>query len=401
MDGVRVESVPLERLGAVEDVWRALSRRALEPNVFAEPAFVVNALRHLAPGAQCRPVLVWRGAADDRLIGALVLETPLALPGLRVARIWRSEQAGLAALLLDQDEAAEALAALLDWLARARPAVAGLLAPALAEAGPTNGALAALARRQNLRGLDLGRTERALLLAPAAPDGGFEDRLPKKRSKEWARLLRRLGERGAVAFRVAADAEAIEAFLSIEARGWKGARRTALGSDPGRAAFTRAMLAAMARDGALAVHVLAVGGAAIAAAVVLRSGERAFYWKTAYDEAYAEYSPGVASDPRPFARPDARSDPRGHRFLRDCRPPDDRPAVAGAARSGRPGDRHALRPGDRARALGRLRAGAAPHQGNRKAADQSVARAQAVVIPHGSSGRASSGSMIGIPSRMG
>lgn len=293
MDGVRVESVPLERLGAVEDVWRALSRRALEPNVFAEPAFVVNALRHLAPGAQCRPVLVWRGAADDRLIGALVLETPLALPGLRVARIWRSEQAGLAALLLDQDEAAEALAALLDWLARARPAVAGLLAPALAEAGPTKGALAALARRQNLRRLDLGRAERALLLAPAAPDGGFEDRLPKKRSKEWARLLRRLGERGAVAFRVAADAEAIEAFLSIEARGWKGARRTALGSDPGRAAFTRAMLAAMARDGALAVHVLAVGGAAIAAAVVLRSGERAFYWKTAYDEAYAEYSPGV------------------------------------------------------------------------------------------------------------
>ena len=293
MDGVRVESVPLERLGAVEDVWRALSRRALEPNVFAEPAFVVNALRHLAPGAQCRPVLVWRGAADDRLIGALVLETPLALPGLRVARIWRSEQAGLAALLLDQDEAAEALAALLDWLARARPAVAGLLAPALAEAGPTKGALAALARRQNLRRLDLGRAERALLLAPAAPDGGFEDRLPKKRSKEWARLLRRLGERGAVAFHVAADAEAIEAFLSIEARGWKGARRTALGSDPGRAAFTRAMLAAMARDGALAVHVLAVGGAAIAAAVVLRSGERAFYWKTAYDEAYAEYSPGV------------------------------------------------------------------------------------------------------------
>ena len=28
-------------------------------------------------------------------------------------------------------------------------------------------------------------------------------------------------------------------------------------------------------------------------ALVLRSGDRAFYWKTAYDEAYAEYSPGV------------------------------------------------------------------------------------------------------------
>ncbi len=26
---------------------------------------------------------------------------------------------------------------------------------------------------------------------------------------------------------------------------------------------------------------------------MLRSGDRAFYWKTAYDEAYAEYSPGL------------------------------------------------------------------------------------------------------------
>ena len=31
----------------------------------------------------------------------------------------------------------------------------------------------------------------------------------------------------------------------------------------------------------------------IAAAAVLRAGNRAFYWKTAYDERFAAYSPGV------------------------------------------------------------------------------------------------------------
>jgi hypothetical protein len=41
------------------------------------------------------------------------------------------------------------------------------------------------------------------------------------------------------------------------------------------------------------VHELALDDAPIASAIVLRSGARAFYWKTAYDERFAEFSPGV------------------------------------------------------------------------------------------------------------
>jgi hypothetical protein len=36
-----------------------------------------------------------------------------------------------------------------------------------------------------------------------------------------------------------------------------------------------------------------VDGRAIAAAIVLRSGRCAWFWKIAYDEAFARYSPGV------------------------------------------------------------------------------------------------------------
>ena len=293
MTGDRVESIATERAAAHEGPWRALCARALEPNVFAEPAFVVNALRHFAPNRQLRLVLVWRGPPGGRLIGACVLETPPAPPGLRVARIWRSDQAGLAALALDRDEAPAALEALVDWLARGRPRVLGLLAPALDAAGPTTAALAALAGRRKLRDFGFSQVDRAVLAASTPLAGEFEASLPKKRVKEWRRRMRRLAEAGAVTFRIASDAAAIEEFLALEARGWKGARRTALGLDAGLAAFTRAMLAAMARDGALAIHLLAVDGAAIAAGIVLRAGDRAFYWKTAYDEAYSEYSPGV------------------------------------------------------------------------------------------------------------
>jgi hypothetical protein len=117
--------------------------------------------------------------------------------------------------------------------------------------------------------------------------------LPKKRLKEWSRQMRRLKERGPVQFRVAADAAAVEKFLVLEATGWKGAQHTALGADASLAAFTRTMLGSLAQDGRLAIHLLERDGEALAIGLMLRSGDRAFYWKTAYDEAYAEYSPGV------------------------------------------------------------------------------------------------------------
>jgi CelD/BcsL family acetyltransferase involved in cellulose biosynthesis len=292
MSGDRVEAITPADAALREDAWRDLCARALEPNVFAEPAFLVPALRHLAGSLRLRVLLVWRGQTD-RLIGALALETPRAPPGMRVARVWRSEQAGLGALALDRDEAAPALEAVLDWLGRERPGTIGLLVPGLDPVGPTAAAILALARRRNLGCRAFGRIERAALPGADTPARGFEASLPKKRVKEWRRQLRRLAERGAVAFRIADDAAAIEDFLALEARGWKGARRTALGIDPGRAAFARAMLGAMARDGRLAVHLMTLEGAAIAAGIALRAGDRAFYWKTAFDESLAAFSPGV------------------------------------------------------------------------------------------------------------
>ena len=105
--------------------------------------------------------------------------------------------------------------------------------------------------------------------------------------------MRRLRERGEVRFRVASDEAAIETFLALEAGGWKGAQHTALGADAGLAAFTRSMLANLAQEGKLAIHLLERDGEALAIGLMLRSGDRAFYWKTAYDESYAEYSPGL------------------------------------------------------------------------------------------------------------
>ena len=293
MPGVRVEAVTAQGAAAHERAWRDLGARALEPNVFAEPAFVLGALRHFRNTARLELLLVWQDQSADRLIGAIVLETPRAPPGFGVARAWRSEQAGLAALALDREAGGQALDAIIDWLARERPRIIGLLTPALDAAGPMAALLETFAARQHARRHRFGRRSRAILPAGRGFARGFEASLPGKRLKEWRRQLRRLGERGAIAFRVASGEDAVEAFLALEARGWKGVQGAALRLDAGLAAFTRSMLAGLAREGRLASHLMELDGTPIAAGVVLRSEDRAFYWKTAYDEAYAAYSPGV------------------------------------------------------------------------------------------------------------
>jgi CelD/BcsL family acetyltransferase involved in cellulose biosynthesis len=293
MSGARVEVVDLARAAALDGAWRDLSGRALEANVFAEPDFVLSALGHFAHADRLRLLFIWRDESAAQLIGAAVLEFPGIPFGVGVARIWQSDQAGLAALLLDREAAEQALAAVLDWLADARPKTIGLMLPTADASGPTIVAVRALALRRGAQSHQFGQKSRAVLIAAGKLARGFEGALPKKRLKEWARQFRRLKERGDIGFRTASDEAAIEKFLALEARGWKGAQHTALGADAGLAAFTRAMLAGLAQRGRLAVHLLERDGEALAVGVVLRAGDRAFYWKTAYDESYGEYSPGL------------------------------------------------------------------------------------------------------------
>jgi CelD/BcsL family acetyltransferase involved in cellulose biosynthesis len=293
MSGARVEVVDLKRAAALDRAWRDLSARALEANVFAEPDFVLGALSHFARADRLRLLLVWRDESEEQLIGAVVLEFPRIAVGFGVARIWQSDQAGLAALMLDREAADQALAAILDWLVEARPKTIGLMLPTADASGATIAAVQALGLRRGAQLHQFGQKSRAILIAAGKLARGFEGALPKKRLKEWARQSRRLKERGEIGFRTASDEATIEKFLALEARGWKGAQHTALGADAGLAAFTRSMLAGLTRQNRLAIHLLERDGEALAIGVVLRAGDRAFYWKTAYDEAYAEYSPGL------------------------------------------------------------------------------------------------------------
>ena len=249
----------------------------------ALPAFVVPALRRLGERRDIALVLVWRDASRAELVGVAAIEAPRFGAGL--ARVWRSEQAALGAATFCREAAAEALEALVAWPGIRWPRPAGLIFPFVDPGGSFT------QTAQNLGRTELLRPQRRA--AQNFRDGAQPLSANGKRRKEWGRLERRLAERGRLETRVAADDQAIERFLALEAKGWKGARATALAADSRRGAFAREMLMNFSRAGQLQIHELTLDGAAIGAGVELRAARRSFFWKIAYDETYAAYSPGV------------------------------------------------------------------------------------------------------------
>jgi hypothetical protein len=79
----------------------------------------------------------------------------------------------------------------------------------------------------------------------------------------------------------------------LEASGWKADRGTALIQHDGDAAFMRRAAVAMAARRQCEIVTLRTGDTPVAAGVVLRHQDRAFWFKLGVDERFAKYSPGV------------------------------------------------------------------------------------------------------------
>jgi CelD/BcsL family acetyltransferase involved in cellulose biosynthesis len=116
----------------------------------------------------------------------------------------------------------------------------------------------------------------------------------KKLRQDWNRLSALGGTVDVVNDRTPDGArQAFESFLTLEKASWKGARGTALLSDPRDAAFVRQLFQNLAAQHNASVALLRVDGEAIAAQVLMYCGTTAYTWKTAFDAKYSKYSPGT------------------------------------------------------------------------------------------------------------
>ena len=292
-----VEWRAMAQLASIADAWRELAARALEPNVFYEPAFALAAAPILARDAGA--VLVWSGVNPRQLLGFFPARIEQRRYGLKLpVLVGLTHPYGPLGVPLVEREAAEPVVAA--WLAHlaadeALPAL--VLLPLLTEDGPFATALAAILRRAQMPAADFNRHQRALLQTGAERTLYVKNAIGRRQQKELRRRWRRLSETGAVlltaATEPAAVAAALEDFFTLEASGWKGKVGTAVAKNDEIHRFVRTAVDGLAVEGKVTVDRILVDGRAIAATIILRSGHGAWFWKIAYDESFARFSPGV------------------------------------------------------------------------------------------------------------
>jgi CelD/BcsL family acetyltransferase involved in cellulose biosynthesis len=281
----------------VVDDWRDLAARALEPNIFYEPGFALAAAAVF--GNDVGAVLVWSGTTPRQLIGFFPARIGERRYGLKLPVLvgWTHPYAPLGTPLVEREAAEPVIAAWLAYLA-ADPSLPSLaLLPLIAEDGPFAAALGTILHRTQMPCADFGRYRRALLAPGDNRTQYLENVLSAHRHRELRRSGRRLSDSGALLFATASEpaavAAAAEDFFALEASGWKGEAGTAAADHDDVRSFIKMTLPALAADGKAAIDRLLLDGRPIAAAIVLSSGDTAWYWKTAYDETFARYAPGV------------------------------------------------------------------------------------------------------------
>jgi CelD/BcsL family acetyltransferase involved in cellulose biosynthesis len=289
-----VEWRALSALEPLADQWRMLAEHAIEPNVFYEPAFALNAAPVFGPDAGA--LLVWTKLG--RLVGLFPVRQQRWRGSFGLTTVgWTHPYAPLGTPLVDREEAEAIIEAWLNHLAAAAAAPGLLLLPLLPEQGPFAAALDAVLARSRRPNAVFSRHQRALL-APGADRADYLDRaVPARKRKELRRQRRRLEEITTVRFTTAsvpADVNpALQDFLVLEASGWKGIAGTAAVNDAGIRRFLETTVMALALEGKARVDRMALNGRAIAATITLTSGSTAWCWKIAYSEAFARSSPGV------------------------------------------------------------------------------------------------------------
>jgi CelD/BcsL family acetyltransferase involved in cellulose biosynthesis len=296
-NSLAVEWRYLSELEPIVDEWRELAARALEPNIFYEPAFALPAAKIF--GRDAGALLVWSGTSPRKLLGFFPGRIEPRRYGLKLPVLvgWTHAYAPLGTPLVEREAAEPVIAAWLAHLAD-NPQQPGLvLLPLLPTDGPFATVLDAIVRRAQMPVADFNVHQRAQLV----PDGDrlfyVERTVGQHKHKELRRYVRRLGDIGALLFTTATEPEAVAAgvedFFKLESRGWKGKAGTAAASHDDIRDFITTAVAGLAVEGKVAINRIFIDGSAIAITIMLRSADTAWFWKIVYDENFAQYSPGV------------------------------------------------------------------------------------------------------------
>lgn len=291
-----VESLDYDAAAAHTRAWQSLAAQALEPNIFAEPAFALAAAQHFAGVHRPRFLFVWAGGVGER--GELLAVCPMYVPGRfesrRLALSWICDQAPLATPLLDARRAGAALDALLAFAREDLPVATGFVFRTVPRFGATAVLLQNLAHTHALA-FEFGASRTQPSSQGTREPGSMLLAAPRDQIAAtfgWRRAeLEKLGAVSFTTLRHPSDVRyATEEFFALDAVARRGHTDAVL-SRSDVTTFVRALTRMLATIGKCRIERLAVGGIPIAMSIVIAGGDRDYVWKLAAHPAHAAFCP--------------------------------------------------------------------------------------------------------------
>jgi CelD/BcsL family acetyltransferase involved in cellulose biosynthesis len=293
----------LSTLSGFVPAWEELAAAALEPNVFYEHWMLLPALEAFGGAKDICVVLVLihdphNPDAPAKLGGLFPLEQIPRYKKLMVSvlSLWQHAHCYVCTPLVRADAARECMVELFQWL-RSGANASLLELRCISGDGRFHKLLVDLSNELGLRSCITDIFTRGLWRERNDKNTLTESAVPGDLRRKLRRKERRLSERGRVehlAMRPGDDiGRWIDEFLRVEASGWKGQRGSALASSEGDRRYFTEIATSAFRRGRLLMLGLNFDGFPIARRCAFVAGEGSFAFKTAYDEEFADFSPGA------------------------------------------------------------------------------------------------------------
>ncbi len=280
--------------------WKHLATQCLEPNIFYTPSFLMALRHHLMAHQNIIVLTTWR-QAERR-----VPELTGVMPMIQCRFLWGRPVNILQSLhhpyipsttpLIHKTYAEQSIINLIDYLEEPKHGYKAVNMPFL----PSDGKFYALLeheiafRERKITLLD--SYPRAALSSDLTPEA-YALTMRKSRRKDIQKRGNKLAQLGTINHLCYKEPEeldnALNLFLDLESSGWKGKKGTAMKSSAKTASFAHDALCLYEEGLRCQYDFLAVDGTIIAGTITLIHQDKAWAYKSAYDENYAQYAPSL------------------------------------------------------------------------------------------------------------
>ena len=286
--------------------WESLEERALEPNAYLSPCFVLPALSYLCSKTevnntvfifveQPKPCELDLAGVGVFVHSAGGLRFPL--PHLRS---FRSLHSYLSGFLLDRKHGEAALQAIFNFFCRNGGRWHGLDLACMPADGIQAELVFRVAREFGCQWHERERSTRSIFSPQDGGEAYLRTQLSAHRLKRLRQAWKRLEGKGKVEWRTVFGSEVtdsnVESFLELEHKGWKREDGKSLRSNLSHEAFFRELVNGFRRNKRLFFTELLLDGAVIASTSNLVVGNAGFAFKIGWDIEYADTSPGLLNE---------------------------------------------------------------------------------------------------------